>query len=107
MCKIERGDADVLMNSVTSVQILALIVHGEVRSDAAIQSILDPNIVLKNCTFGDVCVDEIDASTVHYYSVEYSFDPTMVRKASSDNRVSRPSTLQTDVCKTSRSVPVT
>ena len=62
---------------------------------------LDPNIVLKNCTLGDVCVDEIDASTVHYYSVEYSFDPTMVRQAFGDERVTRTTTLQTAVGKAS------
>ena len=40
---------------------------------------INPDIEIKNCTFGEICPGAINSSTVHYYSVEYSFDPSMVR----------------------------
>jgi len=41
---------------------------------------VNPDIEIKNCTFGEICTDAINSNFVHFYSVEYSFDPTMVRR---------------------------
>ncbi len=57
-----------------------LITQGDQLSDSSIKSVMNPDIELKNCTFGEVCTGEINSTSVHYYSVEYFFDPTMVRK---------------------------
>ncbi len=57
-----------------------LIVRGDQISDSSIKSIVNPDIEIKNCTFGEICTGGINSSSVHFYSVEYSFDPTMVRK---------------------------
>lgn len=54
-------------------------VYGDQISDYSIRSMINPDIEIKNCTFGEICVGAINSSSVHYYSVEYSFDPTMVR----------------------------
>ncbi len=50
------------------------------HADQISQSIIHPDIEIKNCTFGEICTGGINSTTVHFYSVEYSFDPTMVRK---------------------------
>jgi hypothetical protein len=55
-----------------------LITQGDQISDSSIKSITNPDIELKNCTFGEVCTGAINSTSVHYYSVQYSFDPTMV-----------------------------
>jgi hypothetical protein len=53
--------------------------HGEQTSDSLLQSIINPDIEIRNCTFGEVCSGGINSSSIHFYSVEYSFDPSMVR----------------------------
>ncbi len=40
---------------------------------------INPDIEIKNCTLGEICTGAINSNSVHYYSVEYSFDPNMVR----------------------------
>lgn len=54
--------------------------HGDYMSINSFQSINNPDIEIKNCTFGELCSGSINSTTVHFYSVEYSFDPTMVRR---------------------------
>lgn len=49
-------------------------------SNNSIQSVINPDIDIKNCTFGEICTGVINSNSVHYYSVEYVFDPTMVRE---------------------------
>jgi hypothetical protein len=61
-------------------KVLVLIVRGDQISDSSIKSMINPDIEIKNCTFGEICTGGINSSSVHFYSVEYSFDPTMVRK---------------------------
>ncbi|UJR08524.1 hypothetical protein I4U23_012787 [Adineta vaga] len=51
--------------------------HGEQIADISIQSIINPDIEIKNCTFGEVCSGGINSNSIHFYSVEYSFDPSM------------------------------
>jgi hypothetical protein len=46
---------------------------------------VNPDIEIKNCTFGEICTDAINSNFVHFYSVEYSFDPTMVRRKKKDH----------------------
>jgi hypothetical protein len=60
------------------LKVLVLITQGDQISDSSIKSITNPDIELKNCTFGEVCTGAINSTSVHYYSVQYSFDPTMV-----------------------------
>jgi hypothetical protein len=40
---------------------------------------INPDIEIKNCTLGELCTGAINSNFVHYYSVEYLFDPNMVR----------------------------
>ncbi|CAF0861033.1 unnamed protein product [Rotaria sp. Silwood1] len=54
-----------------------IITHGEHISINSIQSLINPDIELKNCTFGEICIGTINSSSVHFYSIEYLFDPTM------------------------------
>jgi len=56
-----------------------LITQGDQILNHSIKSVINPNIEIKNCTFGEICTDSINSSSVHFYSVEYLFDPTMVR----------------------------
>jgi hypothetical protein len=35
---------------------------------------------MKNCSIGENCTGTINSTAVHYYSVEYSFDPNTVGK---------------------------
>jgi hypothetical protein len=58
---------------------LTLIAKGDQILDGSIKSINNPDIEMKNCTLGEICAGEINSNSVHYYSVEYSFDPSMVR----------------------------
>ncbi len=57
-----------------------LITHGDQISNKPLKSIINPDIEMKNCTFGEICTGAINSNSVHFYSVEYSFDPTTVRK---------------------------
>ncbi len=61
-------------------KVLILITQGDTLSDNSIKSMVNPDIEIKNCTFGEICTDAINSNFVHFYSVEYSFDPTMVRR---------------------------
>ncbi|CAF3828533.1 unnamed protein product [Rotaria sordida] len=54
-----------------------IIIHGDQNVINSIQSIINPDIEIKNCTFGEICNGTINSTSVHFYSVEYSFDPTM------------------------------
>ncbi|CAF4992660.1 unnamed protein product, partial [Rotaria sp. Silwood1] len=54
-----------------------IITHGEHISINSIQSLINPDIELKNCTFGEICIGTINSSSVHFYCIEYLFDPTM------------------------------
>ncbi|CAF2533960.1 unnamed protein product [Rotaria sp. Silwood2] len=54
-----------------------IITHGDQLSINSIQSVINPDIEIKNCTFGEICIGAINSSSLHFYSVEYSFDPTM------------------------------
>ncbi|CAF1443497.1 unnamed protein product [Rotaria magnacalcarata] len=56
---------------------LVILAYGDQTSENSIQSINNPDIEIKNCTFGELCIGAINSSSVHFYSVEYSFDPTM------------------------------
>jgi hypothetical protein len=62
-------------------KVLVLITQGDQISN---KSIINPDIEIKNCTFGEICTGAINSNFVHFYSVEYSFDPTMVRKNKTD-----------------------
>ncbi len=62
-----------------------MITQGDTLSDNSIKSMVNPDIEIKNCTFGEICTDAINSNFVHFYSVEYSFDPTMVRRKKKDH----------------------
>ena len=34
---------------------------------------------MKNCTIGELCTGSINSTSVHYYSVQYSFSPSTVK----------------------------
>ncbi|CAF0836930.1 unnamed protein product [Rotaria sordida] len=38
-------------------------------------SIINPDIIIKNCTIGELCSGTINSTSIHYYSVQYSFNP--------------------------------
>jgi hypothetical protein len=48
---------------------------------------INPDIILRNCTIGQVCSGSINASFVHYYSIEYTFNPIQVRIFVSDSAI--------------------
>ncbi|CAF2703951.1 unnamed protein product [Rotaria sp. Silwood2] len=37
---------------------------------------MNPDIVIKNCTIGVLCTGSVNSTSVHYYSVQYFFNPT-------------------------------
>ncbi|CAF4518382.1 unnamed protein product [Rotaria sp. Silwood1] len=44
----------------------------------------NPDIIIKNCTIGELCTDSINSTSVHYYSVQYYFNPaTAIRLTTS------------------------
>ncbi|CAF0781005.1 unnamed protein product [Adineta steineri] len=46
----------------------------------AVDSTLNPNVIMKNCTIGELCTGSVNSSSVYYYAVQYTFTPnTTVR----------------------------
>lgn len=41
---------------------------------------MNPDVIMKNCTVGELCTGSINATEIHYYSVQYNFDPATVIK---------------------------
>jgi hypothetical protein len=41
-------------------------------------SVINTDIVQKNCSFGEVCQDMISTNAVHLYSIDYLYDPSDV-----------------------------
>ncbi|CAF2112207.1 unnamed protein product [Rotaria magnacalcarata] len=37
-------------------------------------STTNPDVIIKNCTIGELCASTINSTTVHYYSVQYNFN---------------------------------
>lgn len=66
----------------TLFPLLLLFVHLKVFFCSIDADPISPDIIIQNCTFGEKCTGAINSSSVHYYSVEYSFDPSMVRSPS-------------------------
>ncbi|CAF0800479.1 unnamed protein product [Adineta ricciae] len=47
-------------------------------------SSLNPDVLMRNCTIGELCTGSINSTTVHYFSLQYSFTPsTTVRVTTS------------------------
>ncbi|CAF3440804.1 unnamed protein product [Rotaria socialis] len=49
-----------------------------VKCDQVISNSFDsttnPDVIIKNCTIGELCASTINSTTVHYYSVQYNFN---------------------------------
>ncbi|CAF0756937.1 unnamed protein product [Adineta steineri] len=41
----------------------------------AVDSTLNPNVIMKNCTIRELCTGSVNSSSVYYYAVQYTFTP--------------------------------
>ncbi|CAF0788193.1 unnamed protein product [Adineta ricciae] len=39
-------------------------------------SSLNPDVLMRNCTIGELCVGSINSTSIHYFSLQYSFTPS-------------------------------
>ncbi|UJR37709.1 hypothetical protein I4U23_030404 [Adineta vaga] len=50
----------------------------------SLDSTLNPDVIIRNCTIGTPCSDSINATSVHYYAVQYSFTPSTTVRVTTD-----------------------